>query len=121
MNWDVINLCLQNNLGAAAFAGNEEYTEVWSFDAAENGRMIWFKGLYIAIYNETTMDVKEQVLNSLATIEYTSYKHPRWVSMPSLTSLRLFRSLRLLRLLPIALSQLISRVLTTLDVKGCVL
>jgi hypothetical protein len=75
-NLDVANLCLQNDPGEAALVGNEEYIELWSFDAAEEDRTIWFKGYFIAIYNETTMDVKKQVVNSPVTTEYTSYDIP---------------------------------------------
>ena len=63
--------------GDAALAGDEEKISTHRFPPHDtNERTIWFKGLYLSIYNEQTEDYKTHIDNDILTTKYEDYTVP---------------------------------------------
>lgn len=67
--------------GDKALAGQEEINITHYFPSTTNDRTVWFKGVYLSIYNEQTEDNKTHIDNETPTTEYKSYTVPAGYSV----------------------------------------
>jgi hypothetical protein len=77
-------MCVSIQVGDAALAGDKEKIQIHTFSPdSTNERTIWFKGYYLAIYNEQTEEYETQIDNANArpTTQYVDYKVPAGYSV----------------------------------------
>jgi hypothetical protein len=78
----IADMYVSTQTGDEAVAGREETIQIKTFPPDNNNeRTIWFKGYYLAIYNEQTGDYKTHITNNPVTTTYESYTVPAGYSV----------------------------------------
>ncbi|KAJ9486743.1 hypothetical protein VN97_g6581 [Penicillium thymicola] len=62
--------------GDDALAGQEEHVPSHPFPPVDYARTIFFKGLYLSIYNQQTDEYETHIDNLVATTEYSNHVVP---------------------------------------------
>lgn len=75
------NMSCTLQVGDEALAGRPEQNLSRHFPARDESRRIYFKGHYLAIYNETTGQSATHKSNSTATTEYEKFEVPAGYSV----------------------------------------
>jgi hypothetical protein len=68
-------------VGDEALAGRPEENISWHFPARDESRRLFFKGYYLAIYNETTGQYATHKSSQTATTEYEKFEVPAGYSV----------------------------------------
>ena len=78
----IADMCVSTQIGDEALAGREENIQIHTFSPDNsNERTIWFKGYYLAIYNEQTGEYKTHITNNPVTTTYESSTVPAGYSV----------------------------------------